>query len=425
MLSRHSKSRRLTKSLCLHGFWRPAVAVLLLLNVGCDSTSPIISSASPQAGASASDEPQQELTAIALGSIEPAGSVISIPATPGERVEVLDPDVVVNQKIPENGILGKLGSYRSRKSQLEALQQKRVFTERKYELDRQLAEARVKATAAQLAQAKAKQREARLSQQRLTVLKESSEIASEDLRQLVGLAQRDPQLVTEQQLRRQSNENERAATDLRIAQESYEPALTAAMAAVEAAEANHLAAEQALAQLEIMNPVDAIDWEIKLGKQALAESILWAPNVDRSKVDAVDIEFKNDPEDEGRYTVLEIFAPEGSYVAHLPVLRLADLSEMACIAEVYEAEAGKLKVDQPVLITSKAFDSKFEEGLPGKVERISKVIASPGLQPRNPMAPVDRSVVQVRVRIDEDNQAAVAEAAKWIGLQVKVKFLDD
>lgn len=400
--------------------WRCfALLVLPAALVGCDQFRKF----STPPPAPRVQQPQKNLAAIALGRIAPAGSVISIPATPGERVELLDPDIVVNEKVPANGIIGKLGSYRTRKSQLDSLDQKRDYSERKYQLDIRLSAARLQAARAQLAQAKAKQQEAILSQGRLSVLKESSEIAGDDLRQLMNLAQRDPQLVTPQQLRRQTNENERAATDLRIAEESYEPTLAAATAAVEAAEANLEAAQETLSQLDVMNPVYAIDLEIKLGRQALAESILWAPNVDRAQADAYDIEFVDDPQDAvGPFTVLKVHVPQGSYVAHLPVLQLADLSQMVCIAEVYEADAKKLSQDQPVTIKSKAFSGEFEKGIPATVERISQVIASPGLRPRNPMAPVDRSVVEVRVKIDEDNKQATAEAAKWIGLQVTVEF---
>jgi hypothetical protein len=50
------------------------------------------------------------------------------------------------------------------------------------------------------------------------------------------------------------------------------------------------------------------------------------------------------------------------------------------------------------------------------------MVASPGLTNRNPLAPSDRSVVEVRVEIDPADAAATAEAARRVGLQVTVEF---
>jgi hypothetical protein len=52
------------------------------------------------------------------------------------------------------------------------------------------------------------------------------------------------------------------------------------------------------------------------------------------------------------------------------------------------------------------------------------MVGSPGLTNRNPLAPSDRSVVEVVVAIDPADQAATAEAARHIGLQVTVEFAE-
>jgi hypothetical protein len=51
------------------------------------------------------------------------------------------------------------------------------------------------------------------------------------------------------------------------------------------------------------------------------------------------------------------------------------------------------------------------------------MVASPGLTNRNPLAPSDRSIVEVDVEIDPKKKAATAEAASKVGLQVTVEFL--
>jgi hypothetical protein len=53
---------------------------------------------------------------------------------------------------------------------------------------------------------------------------------------------------------------------------------------------------------------------------------------------------------------------------------------------------------------------------------VGTVVASPNLTNRNPLAPSDRSVVEVVVAIDPADKDATAEAARRIGLQVTVEF---
>ncbi len=50
------------------------------------------------------------------------------------------------------------------------------------------------------------------------------------------------------------------------------------------------------------------------------------------------------------------------------------------------------------------------------------MISSPGLASRNPLAPADRSVVEVRIEIDGSVAGAVQHAAERIGGQVTVEF---
>jgi HlyD family secretion protein len=116
----------------------------------------------------------------------------------------------------------------------------------------------------------------------------------------------------------------------------------------------------------------------------------------------------------------------------MPIMQLGDLSEMVCIAEVYEADIQELVVNQKVTLRSPAFSGAFANGpvdsktpqrtggIEGRVTRIGNLIASPGLANRNPLAPADRSVVEVRIAITD--QAAIAHAAKRVGLQVTVEF---
>ena len=134
------------------------------------------------------------------------------------------------------------------------------------------------------------------------------------------------------------------------------------------------------------------------------------------------------------YTVLKIFIRPGEFITQLPILQVGNLHRMACVAEVYEADAKQIQIGQKARLRSPAFSGEFSPhaqtgkkgtgkgGIQGTVRRISNLITSPGLADRNPLAPMDRSVIQVLIEIDNNETAACQEAAKLVGLQVTVEF---
>jgi HlyD family secretion protein len=137
--------------------------------------------------------------------------------------------------------------------------------------------------------------------------------------------------------------------------------------------------------------------------------------------------------------VLKILMEPGEFVTQIPVLQIADVSSMVCIAEVYEADAKLLARGQKARIYSTALsgttnkDGGYAEGdtdgdgipnggIEGEVVRVGSLVSSGGLIQRNPLAPSDRSIVEVLIAIDPKDLAATEEAASHIGLQVTVYF---
>lgn len=356
----------------------------------------------------------------ALGALQPTSGVISVSGTPGDRLKALDPDVEEGQPAPANGVLGLMASYDAQSAQLDALRDRKRMAEEKHRVDELLASANARAAEAQVKEAEAKQAEAGLQEDQLGTLRESAAIAREEYETLKNLRETDADLVTEHQLRKQANELARVESEVRLATRRVQPMAAAADAALEAARANLEAARVRLESLKNRPEVDAIEQEIDVATEALARSVVWAPHADRSQLDEQRPLQEGDPP--GRYTVLQVMMRPGEAATQLPVLKLADLSEIECVAEVYEAEVKFLHIGQGATITSPAFSEPFSDGLRGEVAYISNVVTSPGLNSRNPLAPQDRSVVEVRVRLDLDNEAALAEAARRIGLQVTVRF---
>ena len=374
----------------------------------------------------------------ALGRLEPAQGVISISALPGERLKELDPDVVENERTPANGILGLLTSYDLGKVQLRALEKKAGLSDLKQNHQIQVAKAQQSQAEAGLAQAKAKQQEIVLQGGKLNALEVAGQLAAEEYAQLATLRQDDPELVTAHQLAKQANQLELANQNFQIASQSYDSTKDAADKAVSAAQASVTVAAMTLEQLAQGYDKQAIEQEMIVAQETLKRSVLMAPHAPASALKNVtSIECKQDrlpgkPETCGPYTVLKVFVRPGEFITQMPIVQLADLSEMVCIAEVYEADIQELIVNQKVILRSPAFSGTFADGpvdskthqrtggIEGRVTRIGSLIASPGLANRNPLAPADRSVVEVRIAITD--QAAIAHAAKRVGLQVTVEF---
>ncbi len=413
-----------------HSRFLATCVVLFCCNfAGCDNNSPRRSTA-------VGTSPVRQV--YALGRLEPAEGIISISAIPGERLKQLDPDVIENQLGPANGILGVLASYDIGRTQLEALMKKAQLSDLKRGHEIQMANAQQAQAEAALAQAQAKQKELELQSGKLSALGEASQLAIKEYELLVDLSKTDADLVTEHQLAKQANEMAMANQEFKIARDSYASAKDAADKAVAAAQANIKVAEMTLQQLAEGYDKQAIEQEILVAKETLKRSILLAPNVSADSIENVmDIECVKDcspdrPGSQGPYTVLKTFLRPGEFITQTPIVQLGDLSDMVCIAEVYEADVKELAIGQEVTLRSPAFSGDFADGpvdastgkrpggIKGKVERIGSLIASPGLANRNPLAPADRSVVEVRIKIAD--KAAIQHAAKRVGLQVTVEF---
>ena len=405
---------------------------------GCDRTSPTENPTS-------SENTTRRI--YALGRLEPATGIISISALPGESLKELDPDVKENELAPANGILGLLASYDMRRVQRAALNTKLAIAQEKQEADAELAAAQVHQAQAALAQALAKQKEISLQEQKLRILQRKSQLAAEEYERLQEMRSNDPELVTAHQLRKQKIQLDLAVLDHHIASESYKTTKEAADKAVEAATANLTVARNNQKRLGTkdkpgpLNQTLAIEEEIKIADQALAQSILLAPNVSLDTLqDVTNIQCVRDHHDEKSspgtpqrpYTVLKVFLRPGEFITRTPIMQLGDLRQMVCVAEVYEADVKEICEEQAVTIRSPAFSGVFADGdlnpqthvrsggIQGRVQRIGSLIIPPNLANRNPLAPADRSVVEVRIAIDEAD--AVQEAAKHVGLQVTVEF---
>ena len=114
-------------------------------------------------------------------------------------------------------------------------------------------------------------------------------------------------------------------------------------------------------------------------------------------------------------TVLKVFARQGDVVGNAPLMQVANLEEMQCVAEVVDRLVGAVKIGQTAAITSPALDKP----LSGKVVSIGRFVGQSTMQQPNPFALVDRKTVDVRIQIDDSD---IDVANKLVNLQVSVEI---
>ncbi|WP_428308802.1 HlyD family efflux transporter periplasmic adaptor subunit [Lacipirellula sp.] len=374
----------------------------LLLIAGCSQNSGPVSVA-----AGATTQPTRNV--VALGRVEPTSGVISISALPGEKLTMYAPGIEAGAKVPAGGELAQTATFDLRQTQLKAAELKHAASQEQRSQELLAAQVQVEQALATHAQAEAKLREMQAQEGKLKNLAEAAAIAADDYKKLVALQAEDEELVTAHQLRRRQNASDRAAKEYEAAAAAYPDGLEAARKGVAAAEAGVRLAQQSAALAEKVDQTLAADLDRQAAATALDQAVLRAPQVEGGAAE---------------FTVLRTMVDPGELIAQTPVIEIADLTQMSCVAEVYEADAKEIRDGQRVTLRSPAFTGDFATaGIPGRVVRIGSMVASPGLTNRNPLAPSDRSIVEVDVEIDPANAAATAEAASKVGLQVTVEFL--
>ncbi|MEM6613575.1 MAG: ABC exporter membrane fusion protein [Cyanobacteria bacterium P01_C01_bin.72] len=86
------------------------------------------------------------------------------------------------------------------------------------------------------------------------------------------------------------------------------------------------------------------------------------------------------------------------------VARIGQISQMYAVAEVYESDVSKVKVGQPVTVTSSAIAGKLE----GTVEKIGLEIERQSVVNTDPTTNIDARVVEVKIKLNQESSQKVA-----------------
>jgi HlyD family secretion protein len=268
-----------------------------------------------------------------------------------------------------------------------------------------LAQQRVEAAALAVKQAlDAKQLELETQQKRLDVAELKLKQAESDLKRLQSLRTGADPIVSAQQVEQQEVVKELAVAErdaARVALARLEQSLDFQL---QKAQAEQKAALRALEIAKKASALDSLEGQISLARLKREQTKVTAPLGG---------------------TVINVGVHPGEVVGAQPLLQIADLTDLVCIAEVDVSDVPLLRENGEAVITSRAFRG---QEIKGTVERIGNLAGSAKLQPLDPRQALDRTVTNVTLRIDAQEAIRAlggdqrSVGAALVGLQVDVKF---
>lgn len=318
--------------------------------------------------------PSQSQQVVALGRIVPANGVIEIGGMPTELIEKIE--VEEGHSVKKDAILATLGSYELLEKKIEGLRAKLAEAKEQADAEQQLIDAQIRQAEVAAEESQLSNFDVAAQEEQIQLLIDNHELANSEWEQLKTAPD---SLVSDQDRKRQELAVKKAEAEVAAAQSNLKKLKLAQDLAKKTAEAQIAMLEKTRARVKAQLPTDSLDAEIKALQAQQRQSQVRAP------VDG---------------QILDISAHPGELIGNRRILRMADLSTMAVIAEVYEASKKDVKDKQAVTITGPA----IKGALRGHVHNISPIIAKPNVPSVDPFAPADRRVFEVKILLDEASQ---------------------
>ena len=105
--------------------------------------------------------------------------------------------------------------------------------------------------------------------------------------------------------------------------------------------------------------------------------------------------------------------PGEGVTAELPILRIADMTQLRINAEIDETDVGRIRTGDPVEVRCLAFPGQV---FMGKVERLSDMVGGRRQSPNDPTSNLAMKVLEVRIALDQ-------ESPLRLGMSVDVRIL--
>ncbi len=102
--------------------------------------------------------------------------------------------------------------------------------------------------------------------------------------------------------------------------------------------------------------------------------------------------------------ILDVNVRAGEVVGNKGIAEIGKTNQMYVVAEVYETDIKKVRIGQPAVITSPAFNGTLE----GKVNQIGLQVDRQDIFDVNPQADTDNKVIDVKIRLKPEDSKKVA-----------------
>ncbi len=328
----------------------------------------------------------------AQGKLMPARGIARLSGMPGDRVESML--VKAGDRVRTDQPLATMQSLKIRSLELEALESKKREAEAAFEAT--LRELRIAVQAADAKVQAAKQLEELAALQKMQSIQSLKQVDAleQQIERLKRLRQ-DPltrAAIGAMELETKQFEVEKARLQAEQAVQAANNQIEQSQLQTKTAIDAFQSAKETLDSASKNSPTLALEKQAEVLRMQVAEGTLKAP------YDAI---------------VLQVLTEKGERIANLPVVEIADVSKMVCVAEVYEADVSRVQVGDTATIRSSALTSELR----GTVTRIDRVVGASQLRSPNPMARSDFRAIGVWIEIDP---AQTEQAAERIQLQVDV-----
>jgi HlyD family secretion protein len=329
---------------------------------------------------------------VAQGRLQPTQGILKLSAIPGDRIErVL---VQPGADVAQGEVLVELESAKVKKLELELAELKLSQAVLLYEAS--LREGQFAVDTAEMKLRSAEQMQSQAKANLELVGKQSQILRSldEQLQSLEAIRNNPRLRGAVGSLEIEAKRNQKIN-----AQSEYERSLLGATQATEStqdlvaqAQSAVRAAKEAFEDL-IANPsYRPLEKQIELLRIQLDQATLLAP---------------------GPGAILQVAVIAGERTATVPLIEMADLSQMSCVAEVHESDVGHVRIGQVAEMKS----ASLSRSIRGKVSRIDRLVGVPQIRSPNPLARSDFRSVAVWIQIDADD---VPIASQRVQLQVEV-----
>ncbi|MCA9126761.1 MAG: efflux RND transporter periplasmic adaptor subunit [Planctomycetales bacterium] len=332
---------------------------------------------------------------IAQGQILPGKGFLRLAAAPGDVVE----QVLVNvgDEVVAGQTLLVMQSEAVRNLQRETLVQRQTEAQLQQDYAIRRAEQQVRASEMKLARLDAQRTGLKRQEEILHLARQQVDAAGRVLSQLESIAADDvtSEFVGKIEIDRQRVTVGEAGLQYEQKAEAHRQAVEDLDWAHRAAIEEQVAAQEALESAQQSQALKIIELELATLDKQVEASKVTAPTAGQ---------------------IVAVNASVGEAVSHLPLVEMADTSDLVCEVEINEMDAALVKEGQKADIISRAFSG---DTITGTVRHKYKLVGRPQLRQLDPLARADYRTVTAVIAIDKEHIQRVQD---WLQLHVEVEI---